>query len=181
MARAMRSERSTAVVGLHRTNTRIAAHDIERVYRLHYAAVFRYVLGLTRSSPDAEEIVSEVFMRALQGWTAVPPSPLPWLLLAARRVAIDRLRRARIQARLLPWIHSTLAAEPSEHRTEFWIWFDAVSAVLTERQREVLLLRYERDLADDDIARILGLSASGVRSLIARALEALRRHPELLR
>jgi DNA-directed RNA polymerase specialized sigma24 family protein len=44
----------------------------------------------------------------------------------------------------------------------------------------VLVLRYQRDLTDADIASVLGMSESGVRSLVARAVEALRAHPELL-
>jgi RNA polymerase sigma factor (sigma-70 family) len=56
-----------------------------------------------------------------------------------------------------------------------------VSAALTARQREALVLRHQRDLTDADIARIMGISESGVRSLVARALEVLRDHPELIR
>jgi RNA polymerase sigma factor (sigma-70 family) len=67
-----------------------------------------------------------------------------------------------------------------EAATEFWMWFDALSEVLSPRQREVLLLRYRRDLSDDDIGLILGISPSGVRSAVSRALAILRQHPELL-
>ncbi len=60
------------------------------------------------------------------------------------------------------------------------MWFEALAGVLSDRQREVLLLRYQSDLTDADIAMIMGLSQSGVRSLVARALATLRSHPELL-
>ena len=62
---------------------------------------------------------------------------------------------------------------------EFWMWLDALARSLPARQREVLLLRYQRDLTDAEIGEVLGLSESGVRSLAARAIAALRRHPEL--
>jgi RNA polymerase sigma factor (sigma-70 family) len=62
---------------------------------------------------------------------------------------------------------------------EFWIWLDALSRALPTRQRDVILLRYQRDLSDEDIGEVLGLSASGVRTLASRALAGLRRHPEL--
>jgi len=67
-----------------------------------------------------------------------------------------------------------------EQHVEFWSWFNALSQVLTDRQREALILRYQRELTDADIGQILGLSESGVRSLIARALKTMRAHPELL-
>jgi len=66
-------------------------------------------------------------------------------------------------------------------RIEFWLWFDRLSDALTSRQREVLLLRYQSDLTDAEIGRILGLSEPGVRSLASRAISSLRQHPELLR
>jgi RNA polymerase sigma factor (sigma-70 family) len=72
------------------------------------------------------------------------------------------------------------SADAGERKTEFWLWFDAIASVLTDRQREALLLRYQRDLTDADIGSIMGISESGVRSLVSRALDVLRSHPELL-
>jgi RNA polymerase sigma factor (sigma-70 family) len=142
--------------------------------------VFRYALGLTRSLDEAEEITADTFERALRAWQQVPPRPVAWLLLTARRIATDRWRRARRLARIV------LAAGPRRpeplrgHESEFGAWFDGLAAVLTPRQREVLILRYQRDLTDADIGAVMGLSESGVRSLVARALAVLRSHPELL-
>ena len=42
----------------------------------------------------------------------------------------------------------------------------------------MVFLRYQRDLSDEEIGEILGLSASGVRTLVSRALAALRQHPD---
>ena len=160
----------------------VAAPDrtFEDVYRAHYRDVHRYILGLSGSLEDAEEIVSETFERALRTWQKAPDPALPWLLLTARRITTDRWRRARRWARIVLGLRSDKGGDAGERRTEFWLWFDAVSRVLSVRQREVLLLRYQRDLSDAEIASIMGLSASGVRSLVSRALDALRAHPELL-
>ena len=155
--------------------------DIEQVYADHYRDVHRYLLGLTASPADAEEIAAETFERALRAWARVPEPVLPWLLLTARRIATDRWRRARRLARLAFGTQGQTRPDAGHAETEFWLWFQAISAALTTRQREVLVLRYQRDLTDTDIARIMGLTESGVRSLAARALEVLRAHPELLR
>jgi DNA-directed RNA polymerase specialized sigma24 family protein len=71
--------------------------------------------------------------------------------------------------------------DEGEVLAEFWIWFEALASVLTSRQREVLVLRYQRDLDDETIGLVMHLSASGVRSLTSRALERIRAHPELMR
>lgn len=152
----------------------------EDAYRAHYRDVHRYVLAFTGSIDDADEIASETFERAFRSWQRTPDPPLPWLLLTARRIATDRWRRARRWARLALGFRHEKRGDAGERRTEFWLWFADVSRLLTDRQREVLLLRYQRDLSDADIASIMGLSESGVRSLVSRALDVLRAHPELL-
>jgi RNA polymerase sigma factor (sigma-70 family) len=160
--------------------TRARAIGFEHVYAAHYGDVYRYVLGLTRSADDAEEITADTFERALRSWSALPERPIAWLLLTARRLATDRWRRARRLARILVAGRSPRVAANASLDPEFDSWFDSLSTVLTTRQREVLVLRYQRDLTDADIGTVMGLSESGVRSLVSRALAVLRSHPELL-
>ncbi len=153
---------------------------IERLYADHHRDVFRYVLTLTRSAEDAEDITADTFERALRTWKEVPDRAIAWLLLTARRIATDRWRRARRLARITAAKERARSEPASSPDPEFWDWFDALGRVLTTRQREVLVLRYQRDLDDADIGAVMGLSESGVRSLVARALTTLRSHPELL-
>jgi RNA polymerase sigma-70 factor (ECF subfamily) len=160
----------------------VRAELVEAVWHRHYGDVYRYALTLTRSHEDAQEIASDVFERALRSWTAVPQAPLPWLLVVTRRLATDRWRRARRLASILTSSRRREVSEAGagERRSEFWAWFESLSTVLTSRQVEVLALRYRRDLTDEQVADVMGLTPSGVRSLVARALDALRAHPELL-
>ena len=152
----------------------------ERVYATHYRDVYRYVLSLTRSVEEFEDICADTFERALRGWSDAPDRPIAWLLLTARRLATDRWRRARRLARILASTQSNRAGAAASVEADFDAWFASLASVLTERQREVLVLRYQRDLTDLDIGAVMGLSESGVRSLLSRALAVLRSHPELL-
>ena len=76
-----------------------------------------------------------------------------------------------------PWCPQRRWFGDQIRRTEL----DTLTRTIPARQRELLFLRYERDLTDDEIGEILGLTASGVRSLSTRSIESLRRHPELLK
>ena len=163
-------------------------HDtetFEQVYRDHYRDVQRYVLLMAGRPDDVDDIVGDTFQRAFAAWRSgrgPAGRALPWLLLIARRIITDRWRRARL-IRWLPLGVSTASeprdADPATDRSEFWLWLAQLARVLSDRQREVVYLRYQRDLTDEEIGEILGLSASGVRSLLARAIAALRQHPEL--
>lgn len=163
-----------------RSPTAARSLGFERVYETHYRDVYRYVLSLTRSVEDAEEITADTFERALRSWSQLPDRPVAWLLLTGRRLAIDRWRRARRFARLLVAGRPTRSGATDSLDPDFDAWFTSLSSVLTSRQREVLVLRYQRDLTDADIGSVMGLSESGVRSLVGRALAVLRAHPELL-
>jgi RNA polymerase sigma-70 factor (ECF subfamily) len=152
----------------------------EDLYRRHLADIFRYALVLTRNTADAEDVASETFVRALRAWRRGqdPDGPaLPWLLSIARNLATDRWRRAKRTFGFLP---APTAPTDADH-SEALMWLEGLSRILPARQREVLALRYQRELRDADIAGLMGLSESGVRSLVARAIENLRQHPEVWR
>jgi RNA polymerase sigma-70 factor, ECF subfamily len=159
----------------------------EALYRQRYRDVYRYSLLMLRRPEDADDVTSEAFHRAYVAWqSGRGPSgqALPWLLLITRRLVIDKVRRRRLIS-WLPLGGLSPAREPAEQadtaRTEFWLWFDRFARELPDRQREVLILRYQRDLDDEAIGEILGLSSSGVRSLVARACATLRGNPEIWR
>jgi RNA polymerase sigma-70 factor (ECF subfamily) len=163
-----------------------SAESFEAVYRDHYRDVYRYVLLSLRRSDDAEDVVADTFDRAFTAWRSghgPAARALPWLLVIARRMVVDRWRRERL-IRWLPFTTGRGSNEPADAddrggRAEFWLWLDQLAKALPPRQRDVVFLRYQRDLTDEEIGEILGLSASGVRTLVSRALAALRSHPEL--
>ena len=75
--------------------------SVETVFRIEQA---RLIAGLTRMLRDvglAEELAQDALVTALSEWpkAGVPDSPGAWLMAAAKRRAIDRLRRAKMQNR----------------------------------------------------------------------------------
>lgn len=183
------SQEALERVGSARSGADVEGIDasFEALYRQRYRDVYRYALLMLRSAEDAEDVTGEAFGRAYAAWCSghgPAGQALPWLFLITRRLVIDRTRRRRLLSWLpLASLHST--HEPADDadtgRTEFWLWFDRFARELPARQREVLILRYQRDLDDPQIGEILGISASAVRSLVARACERLRRNPEIWR
>jgi RNA polymerase sigma-70 factor, ECF subfamily len=75
--------------------TASATDDVGRIFREEYG---RCVATLTRVLGDlslAEDAVQDAFTRAVERWPAdgVPPNPGAWIVVTARRRAVDRLRR----------------------------------------------------------------------------------------
>ena len=69
------------------------------LYDRHVGAVYRYVYYRVRNDADAEDLVSDVFMRALRAIPRYEPRVafLAWLYRIARNAVIDRARRSRTQ------------------------------------------------------------------------------------
>jgi RNA polymerase sigma-70 factor, ECF subfamily len=73
---------------------------VERAFREDRAAVLATVIRYVGDFEIAEEAVQDAFVSALASWRrdGVPASPRAWLVTAARRRAVDRIRRSRTDA-----------------------------------------------------------------------------------
>jgi RNA polymerase sigma-70 factor (ECF subfamily) len=139
---------------------------IRRVYA--YAA---YRLG---EGPDAEDVTSEVFERALryrQSYDRSKGEPVAWLLgIASRCVNAALAERARGE----PEIVQPLESGRFEDDTVRRLTLAASLRTLRDRDQELIALRYGADLSAAQIGRILDLKTNAVEVALHRALERLR-------
>ncbi len=71
-------------------------HAIERVYRQEYGQLLATLIGWVGDLELAEEALQDAFLAAVEHWKyELPQKPGAWLTTAARRKAIDRIRRNR--------------------------------------------------------------------------------------
>ncbi len=143
---------------------------VRRVYA--YAA---YRLG---DGPDAEDVTSETFERALRYRKSFNPrkgSPAAWLVGIARRAADDHLRLKGIEIPTDDELLLDLQADPGP-AVEPAARLDLQAAVRTlgARDRELIALRYGADLKARAIAALLGQRTNAVEVALHRALERLR-------
>ena len=144
-------------------------------FTIAYAAQFRFVwnlcLTLLRNPADAEDAVQETFLRLLRQKT--PPQDAEglraWLIVTARNVCRDELRRSR--RRELPLGDADGAESPPPELDETLL---AVRA-LPEKYRTPIYLYYYEELSTAQIAALLRRRESTVRSDLRRGRERLRR------
>jgi RNA polymerase sigma factor (sigma-70 family) len=144
--------------------------DPEDLLRRTYAYV-AYRLG---DGPDAEDVTSEAFARALRYRDAYDERrgrPIDWMIGIARRCVNDALaaRQVAMSEPAEPPARGDLEDE-AIRRLEL---ADAVAA-LGARDRELVALRYGADLKAREIAPLVGLSTNGVEVALHRALRRLR-------
>ena len=135
-----------------------------------YSAQFRFVwnvcLTLLRNPSDTEDAVQETFLRLLR--QEEPENVRAWLLVTARNVCRDELRRFRRRELPLEDAGEATAAAPEIDET--------LAAVrnLPEKYRLPVYLFYYEELSTAQIAALLHRRESTVRSDLRRGREKLR-------
>lgn len=138
---------------------------IRRVYG--YAA---YRIG---DGPDAEDVTSETFERALRYRDSYDPrrgDPASWLIGIARRCIADAAFRRDTPTDELP----ERLGDDHEETTLRRLELRSAVAELDERDRELVALRFGADLSARQIAELLDLKTNAVEVALHRALRRLR-------
>jgi RNA polymerase sigma factor (sigma-70 family) len=125
----------------------------------------------------AEDLTQATFERALRAWSRFDPrraSERTWLLAIARNLLIDHHRRQRgRRTEEIDELHGPAVPGPEEQLGASSELLEAL-ARLSERDREILALRYGADLTGPEIAELSGLTLANVQQIISRSLRKLR-------
>ena len=153
------------------------ARAFENLVQLHHRRVFNFVFQMTRQRQDAEDITQQTFVKALQHIHRVDVARpiINWLLTIARRTALNHFRSARkwefVPADLASGDPSPARQLEQQERTEN-LWARA-RRVLSQREFEVLWLRFAEEMSTEETARIAGLTQIHVKVLVHRARQRL--------
>ncbi|MEV4438711.1 RNA polymerase sigma factor [Streptomyces sp. NPDC049577] len=97
-----------------------AAAVVERVFREERGAVVATLIRHLGDFQLAEDALQDAFASAVATWSreGVPANPNAWIMVTARRKAIDRLRRERAAADRTARLAEQARLEAQEHRAE---------------------------------------------------------------
>ena len=170
---------------------RVARQDeraLEALYDATSRRVHALVLRIVQNRALAEEVVEDSFWqvwRQAARFDAARGRPLTWLLAMARSRAIDALRRdQRFRHDELPdddQADAATGAPPPQDLLDATRGADALHAALLHldaRSRQLVGLAFFRGLTHEEIALREQMPLGTVKSLIRRALQALRTHLE---
>ena len=135
--------------------------------------VYAYVAYRLGDGPDAEEVTSATFERALRYRDSFDPrrgDPASWLIGIARRCIAD----ATLKREVLTDEPIERAVEGHEDDALRRIEVRAAVGQLGEREREIVALRYGADLTARQIGELLEMRTNAVEVALYRALARLR-------
>ncbi|MGK6320908.1 RNA polymerase sigma factor [Sphingomonas sp. DT-204] len=159
---------------------------IEATFRIERARLIASLARLVRNIDLAEELAQDALVVALSQWprTGVPANPGAWLMTAAKRRAIDAIRRDKMRTRK----HEEIAQEPGDESDGadvsvamdddlgdelLGLIFTACHPVVSADARAALTLRVVGGLTTDEIARAFLSSEATIAQRIVRAKKTI--------
>jgi RNA polymerase sigma-70 factor (ECF subfamily) len=151
---------------------------IRGLIELYQGRVARFVRSMLRDDDEWEDVAQATFVKMILGISRLRSEEIfeSWLFRIARNSSLDHLRRRKWRRIFIPWEprHAEIIAPGPNFKN---MQLDQVERALTElplEQRELILLMRENDWSYGDLARIIGVSTSAVRSRLFRARSRLR-------
>jgi RNA polymerase sigma factor (sigma-70 family) len=161
---------------------------IEATFRIERARLIAGLARMVRNVDLAEDLAQDALVVALSEWprTGIPANPGAWLMTAAKRRAIDGLRRDQMRERKHGEIARTLSeafdgtAEAIEAAMDdelgdelLGLIFTACHPMLSPEARAALTLRVVGGLTTEEIARAFLSSEATIAQRIVRAKQAI--------
>ena len=152
----------------------------ERLYTRHVEGVFRYSVAMLGDQADAEDVTQTTFLNAYRAFKSGtrPDHPHAWLIAIAHNVCRQRFRQAQRRPHEVAYdegIGEPEVVEPTGPTA------DELRRALSElppNQRSALVMRELEGCSYNEIAGVLGVSASALEALLFRARRALREQLE---
>jgi RNA polymerase sigma-70 factor (ECF subfamily) len=154
--------------------------EFEEIFREHYQLVYRTAYSVTGNRYDAEDVLQTVFLRLVQREASpdLGKSPKAYLYRAAVNQSLNtvrsRKRRNLVDDDVERLETPVLAADsPADDGIQRQL-MDAI-AQLKPWAVEILILRYEHNYSDAEIAKMLGKSRGTIAVTLYRARARLKK------
>jgi len=156
----------------------------DALYARYAPRIYGLGLVLLKDRADAEDLVQDTFLKVWRTGSAFDPrrgSLDVWILLIARRLAIDLLRRRTLERRRLSSLSSvtdvTVELGPEWHTEQRDLIEHVLRSMhrLPPRQRSAVALAYLGELSSAQVAKSQGIPLGTVKNRIRAGIATLRR------
>lgn len=153
----------------------------ERIYIEYKDKVTCYIRGKISNSHDAEDIVSDVFVkvfRGLAGYDESKASVSTWIYTITRNTLTDYFRKAKRFCEIPEELCTGDDAEEALLNGEMLDCLANALSQLGQRERDIVILHYYSGKTLKEIAEMTGISYSYIKLLHANAIKKLRKMME---
>ena len=158
-----------------------AAHELDELYRLHAAEVFRYAYAVLGNRADAEDVTQTTFVNALRALERgeKPRKPTNWLITIAHNLIRQRFRQQQTRPLEVELDRDVAIEEEVDEGPSIDELVRALQRI-PPTQRQALVLRELEGRSYAEIGELLGVSQSALEALIFRSRRSLAEELENL-
>ena len=150
--------------------------SLEALYRAAAPGVYAYALSILKNSQDAEDILQETFLSIYSNAATYRSQgkPMAWILTITKNLCLKRLaeRQRYSQTPADEWDGFT--ARQDAMPTDDKLVIEACMKVLSDEEREIVVLHAVSGFKHREIAAMLQLPLSTVLSKYHRALKKMK-------
>ncbi len=164
-----------------------SSEQIETTFREEHGRILAALIGRLGDFTLAEDALQDALVNALERWEidGVPRNPGAWLMTAAKRRAIDRLRRAALQERQAVTVNPLDSVDPFDNQDEpemddtipddrLKLMFTCCHPALALEAQVALTLHTLGGLSTQEVARAFLVSEPTMAQRLARARSKIR-------
>jgi len=152
------------------------------LYESHFERVARYIAVRIGDIQVAEDLASEVFVKAIRAADSYKETGAPmeaWLFKIAHNLVVDHLRKKQRRPPQIPIEEAEPLTDKSDPNEEVARQLEVAQlhgAIkrLSQAQQQVLALRFGTDMTSEQVGQVIGKTAVAVRVMQVAAIKKLR-------
>ena len=154
--------------------------EFEKIYRRHYAQMYRLARVMLYDSQESKDVVSDVFAQLLhRGQMPAEDKVEGYLMTAVRNRCSDVLSHKSVRERveklfLQESVQNSIYCMNDDDRLERLMQF--VEAELPPLSRQIFRLRFLREMSYEEVAQAVGVSKVTVYHHLSQSLQRIRKY-----
>ncbi len=150
-------------------------------YQQFFPRVFAYVYGRTHNVHQTEDLVADIFERAFVKMSSLRNDGAfaTWLFTIARNLVTSQARKRGRETIVDPDVLKSVVAANVSVENEVLVREEVAAVVeclkaFPQREQDIVSLKFDAELTNGQIAKIMRLSEANVRVILFRTLRKLR-------
>jgi RNA polymerase sigma-70 factor, ECF subfamily len=151
------------------------------LYESSYDRVYRFLFYRTLDTERTESLISDVYTKAMRSISKLRWESewefYSWILQIAYTTFIDSTRTTHDDVQLddIEWepSYTTDMDGDIDNRDKLRAVLDYINTSLSERDKNIIMMRIWDDMSYEDISRITGESVSNSKKIVSRTLEKI--------
>lgn len=160
-------------------------HALQELYNHHIDALYTYGMALCHDDDKVRDCIHDLFLSFWNNRSGltVPTSGKAYLMVSLRRRLFDKGPKSNLQT--TPLEDNDLDHKVTSDAETAWVLLETddenqqkltrAMARISDRQREIIHMKYFQQMEYEEIARVMDLNYQSARNLLTRALAALRK------